>query len=71
MSFIITDKNEVFVGIRLDNGNPSWSGRPDIDHVAQHFVTREEAVKTRDELRAFGVNPKIVDLDKRRRRKSQ
>ena len=35
MSYIITDKSEVFVDFRLD-GSPEWSVRPDLKHVARH-----------------------------------
>jgi hypothetical protein len=62
MSYIITDKNEVLVDF-LRDGTPEWSGRPDIEHVAQQFITKEEAIGVRDELRALGVNPKIVKWD--------
>lgn len=60
MSYIITDKNRVFITIRLDHMVPEWASLPDRDHLAYHFTTKEEAVRVRDELRAMGVNPKIV-----------
>jgi hypothetical protein len=64
MSYIITDKNEVFVDFR-QAGTPEWSSRPDIEHVARQFITKEEAVSVTDELRALGLNPKLVNWDRR------
>ena len=64
MSYIITDKNESFVDFCID-GTPEWSGRPDIEHVARPFITKEEAITVRDELRALDVNPRIVNWEKR------
>src|ERR1022692_3530957 len=62
MSYIITDKNEVLVDFRLD-GTPEWSVRPDLDHVARQFITKEEAISVTDELHVLGLNPKIVNWD--------
>jgi hypothetical protein len=69
MSYIITDKNEVLVDFRLD-GSPEWSGRPDLEHVARQFITKEEAVSVRDGLRALGLNPKIVTWEKRAKKQA-
>ena len=60
MSYIIIDGNKVYITIRLDHMAPEWTSRPDRDHLAYHFTTKEEAVRVRDELRAMGVKPKIV-----------
>jgi len=64
MSYIITDKSEVFVDFRQD-GTPEWSGRPDLEHVARQFITKEEAIVVTDELHALGLNPKLVNWDRR------
>jgi hypothetical protein len=69
MSFIIQDKNEFFVGYCLD-GIPAWSNRPDVEHVAQQFTTKEEAISIREELRALGLNPKIVNWKKRAKKQT-
>jgi hypothetical protein len=69
MSYIITDKNEVLVDFRL-NGSPEWSGRPDIEHVAQQFITKGEAIPVWNELRALGLNPKIVAWKKRAKKQA-
>jgi hypothetical protein len=69
MSYIITDKNDVLVDFRLD-GTPEWSGRPDIEHVAQQFITRADATIVRDELRTLGINPQIVNWDRRAKKQT-
>jgi hypothetical protein len=69
MSYIITDKNEVFVDFRMD-GTPEWSVRPDLEHVARQFITKEEAVSVRDELRALGLNPQIVNWDRQAKKQT-
>ena len=62
MSYIIRDKNEVFVDFRL-NGTPEWSVGPEIEDVARQFITKADATIVRDELHALGMNPKIVNWD--------
>ena len=60
MSYIITDKNCMFIDFRLDDGTPVWTGRSNMDDAAQNFITKNGAVAVRNELRALGLNPKIV-----------
>ena len=61
MNIIIRDENEAFVDFRID-GTPEWSRFE--EEYAQHFFTRQAAVKVSAELRALGFRPRIVDLDK-------
>ncbi len=56
MSYMIKGKNWLFVDFRK-GGTPEWS--PDKED-ARRFVTKEQAIAVRDELRALGQNPKIV-----------
>ena len=69
MSYIITDKNEVLVDFRQD-GTPEWSGRPDIEHVARQFITKEEAIPVWNELRALGMNPKLVNWERQAKKQT-
>ena len=53
----------MFVDFR-QNATPEWSIRADLEHVARQFVTKDEAISVRDELRALGINPQIVNWDR-------
>ena len=69
MSYIIRDKNEVFVDFRL-NGTLEWSVGPEIEDVARQFITKGEAIPVWNELRALGLNPKIVAWEKRAKKQA-
>jgi hypothetical protein len=69
MTYIIMDRGEVFVGFRED-WTPEWSTRPDIEHVAQRFSTKEQAASVRSELRALGLNPKSVPWNGRAKKQT-
>ena len=70
MSYIITDKNCMFIDFRLDDGTPVWTGRSNMDDAAQNFITKKGAVAVRNELRALGLNPKIVAWEKRAKKQA-
>ncbi len=63
MSCVIKNKNYLFVDFRMD-GTAEWIHQADADHIARRFITKEEAIAVRDELRSLGLNPKIVNGEK-------